>query len=56
MRQRFHEVFVDLYFLRKLVRPGGMSFSTMRNGPLSGPPYATTISISAGKPWESRAV
>lgn len=21
---RFHEVFVDLYFLRKLVRPGGL--------------------------------
>ena len=21
---RFHEVFVDLYFLRKIVRPGGL--------------------------------
>jgi hypothetical protein len=22
---RFHEVFVDLYFLRKIVRPGGLT-------------------------------
>ena len=47
---RFHEVFVDLYFLRKIVRPGAQSSSlTMTGHRRCGPRCATTSETSAGR-------
>jgi predicted O-methyltransferase YrrM len=39
---RFHEVFVDLYFLRKIVRPGGMVVLDDHWWPRSPPRHATS--------------
>ena len=39
---RFHEVFVDLYFLRKIVRPGGLVVLATTGGPRCAPRNATS--------------
>jgi len=46
---RYHEVFVDLYFLRKIVRPGGLVVLDDDGRRRCGPPRATTSATSAGR-------